>query len=207
MVFSSTDFSLWVFFDITQAVQRAPIKGCNEFAALSPHTRQDQMEPHNLPRTSLRVKCLCYHRFPLAFRRPNCEHFLEASAAVLAHHLARYYAAAWITIGIVWLVGAFATKPVERIQTRTSRPAHTLVFFLAALLLLRAPLYFGVLSQRFVPRSLIVGYTGLALTIGGFAIAIWARFYLGRNWSARVTIKKDHELVRAGPYAIVRHPI
>lgn len=126
---------------------------------------------------------------------------------MLAQHLARYYDAAWITLGIVWLIGAFATKPVERIQTRSSRITQGLVFVLGALLMARAPLHLGALSRRFVPHSLIVGYIGLALTIVGLAIAIWARFYLGRNWSARVTIKKDHELVRTGPYAIVRHPI
>jgi protein-S-isoprenylcysteine O-methyltransferase Ste14 len=31
--------------------------------------------------------------------------------------------------------------------------------------------------------------------------------HLGRNWSATVTVKQDHELIRTGPYAIVRHPI
>ena len=36
---------------------------------------------------------------------------------------------------------------------------------------------------------------------------MWARFALGRNWSGTVTVKHDHELVRSGPYAIVRHPI
>jgi protein-S-isoprenylcysteine O-methyltransferase Ste14 len=126
---------------------------------------------------------------------------------MLAHNLARYYDAAWITLGVVWLIGSFATKPVERIQTRSSRFTQAIVFVLAALLMVRAPLHFGALSRRFVAHSLVVGYIGLALTIVGLAIAIWARFYLGRNWSARVTIKKDHELVRTGPYAIVRHPI
>ena len=33
------------------------------------------------------------------------------------------------------------------------------------------------------------------------------RAWLGRNWSAEVTVKHDHELVRSGPYALVRHPI
>jgi protein-S-isoprenylcysteine O-methyltransferase Ste14 len=122
-------------------------------------------------------------------------------------HLVLYYDAAWIVLGIVWLAGAFMTKPAERIQTRTSRLSHTLVFLLAALLLANTRLPLGPLSRRFVPRSLLLGYVGLALTIGGIAFAIWARFYLGRNWSARVTIKKGHELVRSGPYAIVRHPI
>jgi protein-S-isoprenylcysteine O-methyltransferase len=30
---------------------------------------------------------------------------------------------------------------------------------------------------------------------------------LGGNWSASVTVKQDHRLVRRGPYTIVRHPI
>src|SRR5689334_8939936 len=35
----------------------------------------------------------------------------------------------------------------------------------------------------------------------------WARFYLGSNWSAYITLGLDHKLIRTGPYAIVRHPI
>jgi protein-S-isoprenylcysteine O-methyltransferase Ste14 len=31
--------------------------------------------------------------------------------------------------------------------------------------------------------------------------------HIGRNWSGVVTVKQDHEMVRSGPYAIVRHPI
>jgi protein-S-isoprenylcysteine O-methyltransferase Ste14 len=30
---------------------------------------------------------------------------------------------------------------------------------------------------------------------------------LGTNWSADVTVKHDHELIEAGPYAYSRHPI
>jgi protein-S-isoprenylcysteine O-methyltransferase Ste14 len=48
---------------------------------------------------------------------------------------------------------------------------------------------------------------GSALTIIGLAFALWARFYLGSNWSAYITLELDHKLIRTGPYAIVRHPI
>jgi protein-S-isoprenylcysteine O-methyltransferase Ste14 len=41
----------------------------------------------------------------------------------------------------------------------------------------------------------------------GLAIAIWARRCLGRNWSGEITIKQDHELIRSGPYRLLRHPI
>ena len=30
---------------------------------------------------------------------------------------------------------------------------------------------------------------------------------LGRNWSGAVAIKVDHELIKTGPYRLVRHPI
>ncbi len=63
------------------------------------------------------------------------------------------------------------------------------------------------LARRFVPSTAMVAYIGLALTIAGIAFAIWARFFLGTNWSATPSIKQGHELVRSGPYAIVRHPI
>ena len=48
---------------------------------------------------------------------------------------------------------------------------------------------------------------GAAVTIAGLLFAVWARGYLGRNWSRSVTIKQDHELITTGPYAVVRHPI
>jgi protein-S-isoprenylcysteine O-methyltransferase Ste14 len=38
-------------------------------------------------------------------------------------------------------------------------------------------------------------------------LAIWARRHLGRNWSATVRIAEDHQLVRSGPYRLLRHPI
>jgi protein-S-isoprenylcysteine O-methyltransferase Ste14 len=36
---------------------------------------------------------------------------------------------------------------------------------------------------------------------------VWARVTLGRNWSGQIQIKSDHQLISAGPYRFVRHPI
>jgi protein-S-isoprenylcysteine O-methyltransferase Ste14 len=41
----------------------------------------------------------------------------------------------------------------------------------------------------------------------GLAFAVWARFSIGRNWDGLVALKENHQLMRSGPYAIVRHPI
>jgi protein-S-isoprenylcysteine O-methyltransferase Ste14 len=48
---------------------------------------------------------------------------------------------------------------------------------------------------------------GIAITVAGLAFAIWARAYLGANWSSAVTVKIGHQLIRTGPYRWVRHPI
>ena len=48
---------------------------------------------------------------------------------------------------------------------------------------------------------------GSVLTVLGLLGAIWARIYLGRNWSGYVTYKENQELVTTGPYRFVRHPI
>lgn len=54
---------------------------------------------------------------------------------------------------------------------------------------------------------MVLYWLGLLMVICGLAFAVWARIHLGRNWSGTVTVKEDHELIRSGPYGIVRHPI
>jgi protein-S-isoprenylcysteine O-methyltransferase Ste14 len=58
-----------------------------------------------------------------------------------------------------------------------------------------------------IPESAAAEYAALVLTGAGALFAIWARLYLGGNWSAIVAVKQGHTLVRTGPYRIVRHPI
>jgi protein-S-isoprenylcysteine O-methyltransferase Ste14 len=45
------------------------------------------------------------------------------------------------------------------------------------------------------------------VVLAGAAFTVWARITLGRNWSAEVTFKQDHQLIESGPYALARHPI
>jgi protein-S-isoprenylcysteine O-methyltransferase len=112
----------------------------------------------------------------------------------------------WAFVGLVWLIGAFASKPTLRAQSRGQRFVE-LCFLAAAFNLLFSPGLPGPLGWRVVNPGSAVAWAGVALTAAGIALAIWARFLLGRNWSATVTVKQGHTLVRKGPYAIVRHPI
>jgi len=118
----------------------------------------------------------------------------------------------WIAVGVVWLIGTLASKRTARSEPVSSHLVH-IAIMAAACVLLFPTLFFGArlpvgpLAWRFVPESPAVAWTGLALTAAGCAFAIWARMLLGGNWSANVTVKRDHQLIRQGPYAIVRHPI
>jgi protein-S-isoprenylcysteine O-methyltransferase Ste14 len=65
----------------------------------------------------------------------------------------------------------------------------------------------GWLGKRFVADTSSAAVIGVALTAAGVAFAIWARWHLGANWSAVVSIREEHELIRTGPYRRIRHPI
>lgn len=113
----------------------------------------------------------------------------------------------WLVLIIVWTVGAIAAKRNKRTQPSVSLLIHSCLIVAAFSLLFWRRLSVGILAWRFVPDSQALAASGFVLTVAGVAVAIWARFFLGRNWSGMVTIKQDHRLVRRGPYAIVRHPI
>lgn len=63
------------------------------------------------------------------------------------------------------------------------------------------------LLQTFVSFSIWWGVGGCILAMVGVSIAVWARYYLGRNWGMPMTIKENAELVTTGPYRWVRNPI
>lgn len=69
---------------------------------------------------------------------------------------------------------------------------------------------FGRVKPTLAPLSptSLVGTAAVLLLMGG-AIGLFAASSreLGRNWSLVARMRSDHELVRTGPYARVRHPI
>jgi protein-S-isoprenylcysteine O-methyltransferase Ste14 len=50
-------------------------------------------------------------------------------------------------------------------------------------------------------------WIGLALTVAGVGLSLWAIATLGRHYDLELEIHRDHELVRSGPYRLVRHPV
>jgi protein-S-isoprenylcysteine O-methyltransferase Ste14 len=114
----------------------------------------------------------------------------------------------WLALGIFWLAGALTAKRTKRTQSPGSRLLQITPEIAAFFLLFGRVPWPRWLRGRFVPGdTLAAAWVGLGLTAAGIAFAIWARLWIGRNWSGRVTIKEQHELIQNGPYAIVRHPI
>jgi protein-S-isoprenylcysteine O-methyltransferase Ste14 len=114
----------------------------------------------------------------------------------------------WLLWIAYWRLSAADVKPERRQESPGSRAAHLLPLLIAAVLLwIRGDARDGWLFQYFLTPSLTLFWIGAAITAAGLGFSAWARVHLGRNWSATVTVKQDHELIRTGPYAIVRHPI
>ena len=119
----------------------------------------------------------------------------------------RYIEWIWSAVGIVWLAAAWASKKTVRCEPASSRLLHIAIMAAVFALPFSGKLHVGALGWRFVPESPAIAWTGLVLTAAGCAFAVWARTLLGGNWSSSVTVKQRHQLIRQGPYTIVRHPI
>ncbi|MGO8978063.1 MAG: methyltransferase family protein [Streptosporangiaceae bacterium] len=107
----------------------------------------------------------------------------------------------WVAFWVYWLA---ASTGVKAGQTRWTRFAGIRVgVILVILLLLRVRAFKG----HVVTNNLWLQGIGLAVFLMGLALAIWARVHLGRNWGTPMSQKVDPELVTAGPYGSIRHPI
>ena len=113
----------------------------------------------------------------------------------------------WVAWMIYWWVSASKVKTTVRSESLASRAAHIVPLVAAGILVMLSTRPWGFLFDRMLPLSLVTFWIGAAILATGLAFAVWARVYLGRNWSGIVTLKQDHELIRGGPYAVVRHPI
>jgi protein-S-isoprenylcysteine O-methyltransferase Ste14 len=114
----------------------------------------------------------------------------------------------WLVWIAYWRISAADVKPTQRHESAGSRAAHLLPLLIAAVLLwIHGDAEGSWLFQRFLSRGETLFWVGTAITAAGLGFSAWARVHLGRNWSATVTVKQDHELIRTGPYAFVRHPI
>jgi protein-S-isoprenylcysteine O-methyltransferase Ste14 len=120
---------------------------------------------------------------------------------------ARICADFWWALVVVWVVGLFWRKRTQERAAAGQRILYGLLVVAAFWLMFSGKVPEGWLRTRLFLRTALTDWVGVALTAFGCAFAIWARIFIGTNWSGSVQVKVGHELMRGGPYRFVRHPI
>ena len=115
----------------------------------------------------------------------------------------------WLLLVAYWAVAAVGAKrnTSGRRWRREIGLRLIVILLIVALMQSRSLRLFLVETQRSASHSSILGWTGVALCLFGFSLAINARRHLGRNWGLPMSRKEQPELVTTGPYALIRHPI
>jgi protein-S-isoprenylcysteine O-methyltransferase Ste14 len=111
--------------------------------------------------------------------------------------------ACWAIFGVYWDYAGKNAKSAKSSESRSSRSVHVILANVALVLEIAPIRGLG----RALPISPLIMAAGLLIEVLGLALAIWARRHLGGNWSGAITIKQEHELIRSGPYRMLRHPI
>jgi protein-S-isoprenylcysteine O-methyltransferase Ste14 len=76
----------------------------------------------------------------------------------------------------------------------------------AAILIALVPAFYPF-NLRFVPEPPWLAPAGLGLQIAFACLYIWSKRHLSRNWSGRIQTTSEHQLIRSGPYRLLRHPM
>jgi len=129
---------------------------------------------------------------------------LFAGRRVIPPALIVILAIAWTAVGLSWGAPSKAAQSGEFKWYRLLR-----LFVLAgvfALLFWKATAL-GFLGKRFVPDNTSLGLVGFFAAIAGMFVTWWSRIVLGKYWSDKVIVQSEHQLVRSGPYARIRHPL
>lgn len=108
----------------------------------------------------------------------------------------------WLAFWIYWLAASVGVKAGQARWTRLAGLRIGVILIVLLLLRLKAFKGHAVVTTDPVSQGI-----GLAVFVLGLALAVWARVYLGRNWGMPMSRKADPELVTAGPYHSIRHPI
>jgi len=118
-----------------------------------------------------------------------------------------FFTVVWVAYLVYWQIAASGAKANQRIESVASRVLRTAVLLAGIVLLCWPKFPVAWLERRFLPMTAEMFWLGAAVTVAGLVFCVWARVTLGANWSRSVTIKQGHELITAGPYNLVRHPI
>ncbi len=115
----------------------------------------------------------------------------------------------WLFFLAFWAWNARRVKSTARNESTAARFFKYWLPLMVAVVLVQPieGMQDSLIRLRFVPPSEWLPLLGVLMVWAGVLFCCWARVVLGRNWSAVVQVKQDHELIVRGPYRWVRHPI
>ena len=113
---------------------------------------------------------------------------------------------AWTLFGVYWLIAARSQKAAKTSEAPLYRAFRILLLVITFTLLFARWAVWGFSGYAFFLQPGLL-YGGFTFALAGMAIAAWARISLGEYWSDKIVLKVDHQLIRSGPYARMRHPI
>jgi protein-S-isoprenylcysteine O-methyltransferase Ste14 len=113
----------------------------------------------------------------------------------------------WIAFGLYWLTAARRVKAARTTESPAYRAFRLLLLAITFTLLFAKWTGVGFLGRRLFPPHAFIPYAGFAMALAGMGLAVWGRVSLGQYWSDKIVLKVDHQLIRSGPYARMRHPI
>lgn len=113
----------------------------------------------------------------------------------------------WIAWLLYWAVSAWGVRRNERGESTVQRLMTSVILGVGGYLIFVRSSGLGLLDRRFLPDDPPIKTGAMVLIVAGLGISVWARRHIGQFWSARVTLKQNHQLIQSGPYARVRHPI
>lgn len=120
---------------------------------------------------------------------------------------AKFLLLCWLIVFGYWTISSFSAK--HTIKVYSGKWQRSVFWSLIIAIAILA--YTGTLSKFAGPilwqYTLTTGVIADIVTLISLVIMLWARKTLGNNWSGHVTLKENHELIKHGPYAFVRHPI
>ena len=112
----------------------------------------------------------------------------------------------WAVFIVYWLISAPWAKVAREKQSVWAALSHRVPLGCSYVLLAN----FHLPPPMNLPVTPCVNWAqamGAFICVSGLLLTLWARWTLGGNWSSSVTFKQGHELIQAGPYRFVRHPI
>ncbi len=115
--------------------------------------------------------------------------------------------AAWIAFCVYWIWAARNQKREQKREPPFARLTHVAYMACGFVLLYAEDPRFGALNRRFLPEREWIAMLGAVLTVGRSGLcnlgapAHWKKLERPGNYP------QEHELIRSGPYARIRHPI